>query len=187
MCRGPGVGKTLLSDDWVSKSDSHTRMSERALAHSPFAWKAGKDIQRLETQTIAAGKMSLVCFSAHPPVSALPADILDASQKLSRFPSWRAVDPERLSNLFKITQPVRVWLAMSLYLTTRNHSLLLASSGWGQRWEWWWRRGQKKCCLFFFFLIIILEQSWKNQGTREVDLEGTAPKAFGPVASVVYF
>lgn len=41
--------------------------------------------------------------------------------------------------------------------------------------------------LSFFFLIIILEQSWNNQGTREVDLEGTAPKAFGPVASVGYF
>lgn len=47
--------------------------------------------------------------------------------------------------------------------------------------------GAEKVLSFFFFLIIILEQSWNNQGTREVDLEGTAPKAFGPVASVVYF
>lgn len=47
--------------------------------------------------------------------------------------------------------------------------------------------GAEKVLSFFFFLIIILEQSWKNQGTREVDLEGTAPKAFGPVASVMYF
>lgn len=46
---------------------------------------------------------------------------------------------------------------------------------------------EKVLSFFFFFLIIILEQSWKNQGTREVDLEGTAPKAFGPVASVGYF
>lgn len=109
-------------------------------------------------------------------MSALSADILDASQVLSCFSSRRAVDPERLSNLFQIPQPVRVWSAISLYLMTRNHSLLLASSGWGQRWErWWW--GQQKCCLSF---MIILEQSWRNQGDREVDLEGAAPKRLGP-------
>lgn len=62
--------------------------------------------------------------------------------------------------------------AVSLHLAARNHSVLLASSGWGQ-----WR-----CCLS---IIIILEQSWRNQGAREVDLEGASPKAPGPVASVM--
>lgn len=47
--------------------------------------------------------------------------------------------------------------------------------------------GAEKVLSFFFFLIFILEQSWRNQGAREVDLEGAAPKAPGPVASAMYF